>query len=284
MRPRVASSLRPARPQDTAEPGALQTSCSAHTPPLVPAASRRPATLQHRTLLARRPPLAHDGTDCGDPAPGVPTSMRARCTCPRLQGFLWTPASDRRAAARCVVEQAKRSAAPQPATAATRSPQPPQRPPPGHRRAGRPPPLAQKDRGRTTACVTTRRTRPAPASHQARSLRDSLEIQWWGQGASGSASPWGRTRRGCACPLWPAAGPLIISPARPRHALLRVGRSPASTGNPATQDTCTGRVGCGVAAVCAIVGERLPSCQERAVLQRGRPPTRGGDESLGLRT
>jgi len=35
---------------------------------------------------------------------------------------------------------------------------------------------------------------------------------------------------------------------------------------------------CGVAAVCAIVGARRPSCQERAVLQRGRPPTRGGDE------
>ena len=36
--------------------------------------------------------------------------------------------------------------------------------------------------------------------------------------------------------------------------------------------------GCEVAAVCAVVGARRPSCQERAVLQRGRPPTRGGDE------
>ena len=54
-----------------------------------------------------------------------------------------------------------------------------------------------------------------------------------GAGAAGAG--------GCACPLWPAAGPLIISPARPRRALLRGGRSPASTGNPATQDTCTGR-------------------------------------------
>ena len=49
----------------------------ARSPVLVPAASRRPATPQYRTLLARMPPRAHDGTDGGDPALGVPTSLRA---------------------------------------------------------------------------------------------------------------------------------------------------------------------------------------------------------------
>ena len=43
---------------------------------------RRPATLHYRTLLARKVPRTHDGTD--DPAPGVPTSLCARCTCPGL--------------------------------------------------------------------------------------------------------------------------------------------------------------------------------------------------------
>jgi hypothetical protein len=51
--------------------------------------------MQHRTLLARRLMRPHDGTDGGDPPPGVPTSMRARCTCRCLQGFCWTQASDR---------------------------------------------------------------------------------------------------------------------------------------------------------------------------------------------
>ena len=50
------------------------------SPALVPAACRRPATLQPRTLLTRRPLHAHDGTDGGDLAPGEPTSLRALCT------------------------------------------------------------------------------------------------------------------------------------------------------------------------------------------------------------
>ena len=45
----------------------------------------------------------------------------------------------------------------------------------------------------------------------------------------------------------------------------------------------SGHAGCGVAAVCAIVGARRHSCQERAVLRRGRPPTRGGDERWAAR-
>jgi hypothetical protein len=40
----------------------------------------------------------------------------------------------------------------------------------------------------------------------------------------------------------------------------------------------SGLAGREVAAVCAVVGARRPLCQERAGLQRGRPPTRGGDE------
>jgi len=74
---------------------------------LVPDTSRRPATLQHRKLLARRSPGAHDGADGGDLALGVPTSMCVRCTCLGLQGFLWTPASDRRASALGEAEPAK---------------------------------------------------------------------------------------------------------------------------------------------------------------------------------
>jgi hypothetical protein len=62
----------------------------------------------------------------------------------------------------------------------------------------------------------------------------------------------------------------------------------ASTGNPASPDTVhrahrSGHAGCGVAAVCAVVGERRPSCQERAVLQRSWPPTRCGDERWAAR-
>ena len=50
------------------------------SPALVPAACQRPATLQPRTLLARRPPRAHDGTDGGDLVSGEPTLLRALCT------------------------------------------------------------------------------------------------------------------------------------------------------------------------------------------------------------
>jgi hypothetical protein len=136
QRLRGAASLRPAGPQGAAESGAPHTSCPARSPARIPVAGRRPATLQHRTFLARRLPRAHDGIDGGDPAPGEPTSLRARCPC--LQGFRWRPASDPGAVARGEAQSMKRSAAPRPATAATRSPQPPPRPPPERRRAGRP--------------------------------------------------------------------------------------------------------------------------------------------------
>ena len=54
-----------------------------------------------------------------------------------------------------------------------------------------------------------------------------------GAGAAGAG--------GCEWPRSPAAGPLIVLPARLRREQLRGGRSPASTGNPASPDTCTGR-------------------------------------------
>jgi hypothetical protein len=54
-----------------------------------------------------------------------------------------------------------------------------------------------------------------------------------GAGAAGAG--------GCACPRWPAAGLLIVSPARLRRAQPSSGRSPVSNGNPASNDTCTGR-------------------------------------------
>ena len=104
---------------------------------LLTAACRRPATLQPRTLLARRPLRAHDGTDGGDLAPGEPTSMRALCTCPGLQGFWWRSVSDLGAAACGEAELTKRPAASQLATAATRSLQPPPCPL-SERRTGRP--------------------------------------------------------------------------------------------------------------------------------------------------
>jgi len=49
-----------------------------------------------------------------------------------------------------------------------------------------------------------------------------------GAGATGAG--------GCAWQRWPAAGLLIVSPARLRRAQPRGGRSPASTGNPASND------------------------------------------------
>ena len=66
---------------------------------------------------------------------------------------------------------------------------------------------------------------------------------------------------------------------------LRSTRSSGASGPETLQATTrapgahrSGHAGWGVAAVCTIVGARRPSCQERAVLRRGRPPTRGGDE------
>ena len=49
-----------------------------------------------------------------------------------------------------------------------------------------------------------------------------------GAGATGAG--------GCAWQRWPAAGLLIVSPARLRRAQPRGGRSPASTGNPASNN------------------------------------------------
>jgi len=49
-----------------------------------------------------------------------------------------------------------------------------------------------------------------------------------GAGATGAGD--------CAWQRWPAAGLLIVSPARLRRAQPRGGRSPASTGNPASND------------------------------------------------
>ena len=66
---------------------------------------------QYRTLLARMPSRAHDGTDGGDPALGVPTSLRARCTCPGLQGFWLRSVRDLGAAACGEAESTNRSAA-----------------------------------------------------------------------------------------------------------------------------------------------------------------------------
>ena len=96
---------------------------------------RRPATPQYCTLLARMPPRAHDGTDGGDPAPGVPTSLRARCTCPGLQGFWLRSVRDLGAAAHGGAESTNRSAASHLVSAATRSLQPPSCPLSERRRA-----------------------------------------------------------------------------------------------------------------------------------------------------
>ena len=96
---------------------------------------RRPATPQYCTLLARMPPRAHDGTDGGDPALGVPTSLRARCTCPGLQGFWLRSVRDLGAAARGGAESTNQSAASHLVSAATRSLQPPSCPLSERRRA-----------------------------------------------------------------------------------------------------------------------------------------------------
>ena len=113
QRLRAAASLRLARPQGAAESGALNTSFPARSPAFVTTASRRPATLQHCTLLARRPPSAHDGTDGGDPSPGVPTSLRQ------------VPVSDLGSAACGEADLTNRSADSQLVTADTRRLQPP---------------------------------------------------------------------------------------------------------------------------------------------------------------
>ena len=109
--PHAQVTVRPRRAPQALGPREPPSSCPARSPALVPAASRRPATPQHRTLLARMPPCAHDGTDGGDPAPGVPTSLRARCTCPGLQGFWLRSVRDLGAAARGGAESTNQSAA-----------------------------------------------------------------------------------------------------------------------------------------------------------------------------
>ena len=133
--PRAQVTARPRRAPQALGPREPPSSCPARSPVLVPAASRRPATPQHRTLLARMPPRAHDGTDGGDPAPGVPTSLRARCTCPGLQGFWLRSVRDLGAAARGGAESTNRSAASPLVSVATRSLQPPPCPLSERRRA-----------------------------------------------------------------------------------------------------------------------------------------------------
>jgi hypothetical protein len=101
--------------------------------------------VQAHSITARRPRLVCVGTGGGNPSPGrarrppvaVPPSSGAWGGC-RVSGQRLS-ASDPGAAARGEAEPTKQSAAPQLATAATRSLQPPPRPPPAPRRAGRPP-------------------------------------------------------------------------------------------------------------------------------------------------
>ena len=96
------------------------------------------------STTTRRVPHVCAGTGGGNPPPGrarrppaaVPPPPGAWGGC-RVSGQR-TPVSDPGAAARGEAESTKRSAAPQPATAATRSPQPQTRPPTARRRAGRP--------------------------------------------------------------------------------------------------------------------------------------------------
>ena len=133
--PSAQVTARPRRAPQALGPREPPSSCPARNPVLVPAASRRPATPQHRTLLARMPPCAHDGTDGGDPTPGVPTSLRARCTCPGLQGFWLRSVRDLGAAARGGAESTNRSAASPLVSVATRSLQPPPCPLSERRRA-----------------------------------------------------------------------------------------------------------------------------------------------------
>jgi hypothetical protein len=100
--------------------------------------------VQAHSITARRPPLVCVGTGGGNPSPGrarrppvaVPSPSVAWGGC-RVSGQR-TSASDPGVAAHGEAEPTKRSAAPQLATAATRSLQPPPRPPPARRRAGRP--------------------------------------------------------------------------------------------------------------------------------------------------
>jgi hypothetical protein len=95
-----------------------------------------------------------------------------------------------------------------------------------------------------------------------------------GSGAAGAGGAW---------PRWLAAVSLIVSPARLRRARPRpvACRRPPETLQARTRAPGayrSGHAGWGVASVCTIVEAHRPSCQERAVLHRGRPPTRGGDE------
>ncbi len=103
--------------------------------------------------------------------------MCVRCTCPGLQGFQWRLASDPGAAARSEAESMKRSAAPQPATAATRSPQPPPRPPPERSRAGRPTHHLTGDCWKLPRCCHTRRGRPIPPRSRG-GLGIGLWVEW----------------------------------------------------------------------------------------------------------
>ena len=151
--PHAQVTVRPRRAPQALGPREPPSSCPARSPVLVPAASRRPATPQHRTLLARMPPRAHDGTDGGDPAPGVPTSLRARCTCPGLQGFWLRSVRDLGAAAHGEAESTNRSAASHLVSVATRSLQPPscplsERQPSSCKRTSQAPLLAQQSPGR----------------------------------------------------------------------------------------------------------------------------------------
>ena len=72
-----------------------------------------------------------------------------------------------------------------------------------------------------------------------------------------------------------------VSPDRLRRArlrgvaVLRLHTNAQSRAQGAQQGGLAGRQ---VATVCAVVSALRPSCQQRAGLQRGRPPTRGGDE------
>jgi len=91
--------------------------------------------VQAHSITTRRPPLVCVGTGGGNPSPGrarhppvaVPPPSGAWGGC-RVSGQR-TSASDPGAAARGEAEPTKRLAAPQLATAATRSLQPPPRPP-----------------------------------------------------------------------------------------------------------------------------------------------------------
>ena len=133
-------------------------------PSVRPRRESEAAMPQYRTLLARMPPRSHDGTDGGDPAPGVPTSLRARCTCPGLQGFWLRSVRDLGAAACGEAESTNRSAASPLVSVATRSLQPPpcplsERQPSSCKRTSQAPLLAQQspDEGRRRSPPRNRR-------------------------------------------------------------------------------------------------------------------------------